>query len=73
MWHVAGAECYERGMESKVACQPLILLRSRSRGLHDLLMKEQSMVDVLGCEEDEEEGFTNIITVRGGGHLMIPG
>jgi hypothetical protein len=24
-------------------------------------------------EEDEEEGCTNMITVRGGGHLMIPG
>jgi hypothetical protein len=71
MWHVAGAECYEKGIESKLACLPQNVLRSSSRGLHDLLMKEQSMV--LGCEEDEEEGCTNMITVRGGGHLMIPG
>jgi hypothetical protein len=73
MWHVAGAECYERGMESKLACLPLILLRSSSRGLHDLMTKEQSMVNVLGCEEDEEEGCSNMITMKGGGHLMTPG
>jgi hypothetical protein len=58
---VTRAKCYGKGTNSKPACPIPECDKKHAEVLHDLLTKESTAMNMLGCEEDEdEEGCVNI-------------
>jgi hypothetical protein len=61
MRHADGAECFGKGTENKPACT--ICECDGKHTMHELLTNCPTSVNILECEEDDdEEGCVNMIT-----------
>jgi hypothetical protein len=60
--HSAGSECYERGSDSKPACQTPECEEKHLEKLHEMLAGLDANVNLVAEEEDEEEedGYVNM-------------
>jgi hypothetical protein len=69
MNHVAVVKCYGKGTEAKPTCLIPDRDNKHTKKLHELLMKGPTSVNMLECEEDEDEkGCVNMV----GGEDVAP-